>query len=82
MSKDISCIPTNICNQRCWQFAISVLISFVALVVSIVGLTGSFRYGNELFYQNLLIFVTGVWFPSPRLPDPAKNKEKADDIAL
>ncbi len=51
------------------------LFSIVALSMALIGLLGGFQQQDHAVYWNLVIFVVGVWIPSPRLK-PAKTQVK------
>lgn len=61
------------CTYRCWNFAVCVLVSLIALVISILGLSGVLEHGDSSFYTNLVIFITGVWCPTPAIKSTSKQ---------
>ena len=69
-----NCGLSKPCSYKCWNFTVSVLVSMVALAVSICGLSGVFGTENLQFYMNLIIFILGIWCPSPTIKkEPEKS---------
>lgn len=55
------------CTFKCWQFIISVIISFTAMAIGVVGLLGLFAQGDQQFFTYLILFTLGVWVPTPNM---------------
>ena len=69
----------RLCSYKCWQFFMSCVVSFLAIVIAFWGLIGGFRLQDHTFYSTLITFVLGVWCPSPSMK-PEKKLKKPGDI--
>ena len=63
------------CSFKCWQFVVSVIISFAAFAVGITGLCGLFAVEDKSFYTYLIVFVLGIWVPTPNM---SKEQQQAN----
>lgn len=61
------------CSFKCWQFVVSVVISFAAFAVGVVGLCGLFAVEDKNFYTYLIVFVLGIWVPTPNMSKDNNN---------
>lgn len=69
-------------NANCASFIVCTAVSFIGLLVSILGISGVLdNGGNVCFYQSLLIMLISFWVSVPRLKpnDKQSNQPKIGD---
>lgn len=70
----MGCSPIS--RQKCWTFAVIVVVSIVALGIGIAGLSGAFSANVSTdFYTGLISFVVGIWVHSPKLSSNKRAKK-------